>query len=112
MNGLSGNSKSVVESVSSSLARQTVGGSLSIITSINSVLGSVAAAGELRADEARDDVDVVGRAVVEVVLVDGGESVGVATVSLRSELNSRVGAVTKVKSGTLLGSCGGVASIL
>lgn len=109
---LSRNSKSVVECISSSLAGQTISSGLSIITSINSVLSSIATAGELGADEARDDINIVGRAMVEVALVNGSKSIGVATVSLRSKLNSRVGAVTKVKSGTLLGSCGGVASVL
>lgn len=109
---LSRDTQRIVECIRGILARQAISGSLSIITSIHSVLGSIAAASKLRADEARDNVDVVGRTVVEVVLVDSGKRIGIATVSLGRELDGRVGAITKVESGALLGGRGGVAVVL
>lgn len=104
--------KSIVKRISGSLARETVGSGLGSSTGVDGVRAGVAAAVELRADEARDDVDVVGRAVVEVVLVDGSERIGVATVSLGRELDGWVAAVAEVEGSALLGGRGGVASIL
>lgn len=110
---LSRDTESIVERISGILASKTISSGLSIGTGIDSILSSITAAGELRADEAGDDVDVVRGAVGEVVLVDGSERIGVATVSLGGELDGRVGAGAEIEGGAaLIGGRGGVASIL
>lgn len=50
--------------------------------------------------------------MVEIGLVNRSKGIGIATISLRCELDSRVGTVTKVKGGALFGSSRRVTVVL
>lgn len=113
------NAQGRVESISSSLAGRGVGGGGSIIAGGDGVGRGLALGLQLAADEARDDLDVEGAAVVEVGRVGGRERLLLAAVETRGELDGGVAAGTKVQLGLagaqlaeLLGAGGGVALVL
>lgn len=114
---LSSNAQSRVEGIRSRLARLRLSGGRRGITCAHGISGRLALAAQLLADEVRDDLDVQGRAVVEVGLINGGEGVLVGPVLLDAEGDGGVAAGAKVESGTaelaqLLGRGGSVALVL
>lgn len=90
--------KSLIESISSGLAGKTTSCSLASVTSSNGLLAGLTFAPKLLTYKAGDDVDGIGRAVVEIVLVHSGERSDVPAVRLWGERNRRVGATAKVSS--------------
>lgn len=113
------NAQGRVESISSSLAGLGVGGGGGVVAGGDGVGRGLALGLQLAADEARDDLDVEGAAVVEVGRVGGRERLLLAPVEARRELDGRVAAGPEVQLGLagaqlaeLLGSGGGVALVL
>jgi hypothetical protein len=106
-----------VESIGSSLALLSVGGAGGVVASGHGVGGGLALGLQLAADEARNDLDVEGTAVVEVGRVSGGKGLLLAAVETCGELDGRVGARAEVEAGLaeltqLLAAGGGVTLVL
>lgn len=112
-----------VESISSGLARRGIGGAGGVVAGADGIGRRLALALQLAADEARDDLDVEGAAVVEVGRVGGRKRLLLAAVEAGGELDGRVAAGAKVQVGLagaelaggpaeLLGAGGGVALVL
>lgn len=110
---LNRDTEGIIKRISSSLPRQSIGRNLCIITRSSGVLAGLATVREALADKSADNVDIVGRAMVEILLVDGGEGIRSAAVTLSGELNRRVCAVAEVSgAGSELAGGSGVAGIL
>lgn len=108
------NAEGRVESISSSLAGRGIGSGGGVVAGGDGVGPGLALGLQLAADEARDDLDVEGAAVVEVGRVGGRERLLLAPVEARRELDGRVAARPEVQLGLagaqlaeLLGSSGG-----